>query len=113
MHRSGRLSMLWGNVDGGRGQQGGGEGALEMEVSRGAPCEFLQEIVVIKQQSPYGERDVDEQGQPKGIVYSMGRVKSKYVVSPDFLALIKAGTTTTPSSRSAARRDSKGKGRAE
>lgn len=116
VHKSGRLSLLWGYTGDGKGQEGGGgEGALEMEVSRGAPCEFLQEMVVIKQQSPYGEGDVDDQGNVKGVAYSMGRVKSKYVVSPDFLALINAGTTTstTPPSRSTARRRPKGKGKAE
>ena len=86
VHKSGRISMLWGTAD------SEGEGEIAMEVSRGAHCEFLQEVVVMKEQSPYGDGDVDEKGRTKGIAYSLGQVKGKYVVSPDFGSLLKAGS---------------------
>lgn len=71
------------------------DGPIEMFVSRGADCEFLQEVVVIKETSPYGDDDVDDIGRPRGVVYSMGQVKGKYIVSPNFDKLIVAGKTTT------------------
>ncbi|KAF8249639.1 hypothetical protein K440DRAFT_621062, partial [Wilcoxina mikolae CBS 423.85] len=53
----------------------------------------------MKDKSPYGDQDVDEKGRPKGVAYSLGQVKGKYVVSPDFAELIKASngkkSTTT------------------
>ncbi|TGZ82894.1 hypothetical protein EX30DRAFT_339153 [Ascodesmis nigricans] len=78
VHRSGRITFLYGH---------GGD-AFEMEVNRGANVEFLQEVVVMKEESPYGEDDKDEKGRRKGIAYSLGQVKGKYVVNPDFEKLI-------------------------
>lgn len=57
---------------------------FEMDVSRGTDCLFLQEAVVVKQVSPWGEEDVDEKGARKGAAFSLGQVKGRYVVSPDF-----------------------------
>ncbi|PUU75055.1 hypothetical protein B9Z19DRAFT_373533 [Tuber borchii] len=54
VHKSGRMTILWGNpVDG---------EPFEMDVSRGTDCLFLQE----------------------GAAFSLGQVKGRYVVSPDF-----------------------------
>ncbi|KAI5807012.1 RNA polymerase III RPC4-domain-containing protein [Geopyxis carbonaria] len=83
VHKSGRVSLLWGGTH-------PDESTVEMEVNRGAGCEFLQEVVVVKQESPYGDADVDEKGQRKGVAYSLGQVKGKYVVNPDFGKLIAA-----------------------
>jgi DNA-directed RNA polymerase III subunit RPC4 len=85
--------MMWGNPD------EDGEGVIEMEVNRGTPCEFLQEVVVMKDQSPYGEQDVDEKGRPKGVAYSLGQVKGKYVVSPEFMGLIKTSSGKKPAGK--------------
>lgn len=87
VHKSGRISMLWGTADAETG-----EGEIEMEVNRGAHCEFLQEVVVMKETSPYGDDDLDEKGRPRGVAYSLGQVKGKYVVSPDFVGLLKASS---------------------
>jgi DNA-directed RNA polymerase III subunit RPC4 len=84
VHKSGRITMLYGNPD------ENGEGVIEMEVSRGANCSFLQEVVVMKEDSPYGDDDKDEKGRGKGVAYSLGSIKGKYVVSPDFMGLINA-----------------------
>lgn len=51
---------------------------------------FLQEAVIVKQHSPWGEQDVDEKGKQKGAAFSLGQVKGKFVVSPDFSKLIRA-----------------------
>lgn len=51
---------------------------------------FLQEAVIVKQNSPWGEQDVDEKGKQKGAAFSLGQVKGKFVVSPDFGKLIGA-----------------------
>ena len=85
VHRSGRVTTLWGT-----GDDENGEGAVEMEVNRGTYCGFLQELVVMKEESPYGEEDVDDKKKRRGIAYSLGQIKGKYVVSPDFGELIKA-----------------------
>ncbi|PWW72506.1 hypothetical protein C7212DRAFT_360076, partial [Tuber magnatum] len=76
VHKSGRMTILWGNpVDG---------QPFEMDVSRGTDCLFLQEAVVVKGTSPWGEEDVDEKGARKGAAFSLGQVKGRFVVSPDF-----------------------------
>lgn len=80
VHRSGRMSMLWGANE--------EEGPVEMDVRRGAQCEFLQEVVVMRGVSPWGETDVDEEGRRKGVVASLGQVKGRFVVSPDFGKLL-------------------------
>lgn len=54
---------------------------------------FLQEAVIIKQISPWGEQDVDEKGKQKGAAFSLGQVKGRFVVCPDFTKLIEAGET--------------------
>lgn len=81
VHKSGRITILWGSGD---------EGPIEFDVSRGSTMGFLQEAVIIKQNSPWGEQDVDEKGKLKGAAFSLGQVKGKYVVSPDFGKLIRA-----------------------
>ncbi|KAL7266551.1 hypothetical protein RUND412_010902 [Rhizina undulata] len=73
LHKSGRMTMLWGG--------GGGEEPIEFEVNRGTPISFLQEVVVMKEESPWGDDDVDEKGRRKGVVYSMGQVKGKWILS--------------------------------
>ena len=81
VHKSGRISMLWGDP--------ADDGHFVMEVNRGAQVEFLQEMVVMKEESPFGDEDKDEKGNRKGVAYSLGQVKGKYVVSPDFDRLIR------------------------
>jgi DNA-directed RNA polymerase III subunit RPC4 len=85
VHKSGRITMHWGITE-----DEDGEGVIEMEVNRGASCDFLQELVVLKEESPYGDDDVDENKGRCGIAYSLGTVKGKYVVSPDFEKLVRA-----------------------
>ena len=85
VHKSGRITMRWGSTE-----DEDGEGVIEMEVNRGVSCDFLQELVVLKEESPYGENDVDENKNRCGIAYSLGAVRGKYVVSPDFGKLVKA-----------------------
>lgn len=97
VHRSGRITLLYGH----------GPDAFEMEVNRGAHCEFLQEVVVMKEESPYGEDDKDEKGKRRGVAYSLGQVKGKYVVNPDFEKLIEA--TATAGGRRRERRKSEAK----
>jgi len=70
VHKSGRVSMIWGGI--------------EFEVSRGTDCEFLQDIVVMKQEAGYG----DENGRPKGRAWGMGQVRGKFVVSPSISKLL-------------------------
>lgn len=84
IHRSGRMTILWGAPS----NTGEEEGPFEMDVTRGTECEFLQEVVVMKQQSPWGDQDVDERGKRKGAAFSLGQVKGKFVVSPDFEKLL-------------------------
>lgn len=60
-----------------------------MEVSRGAQCEFLQEVVVVQERSQWGDEDVDDRGARNGAAFSLGQVKGKFVVSPDFERLVK------------------------
>ncbi|KAA8912870.1 RNA polymerase III RPC4-domain-containing protein [Sphaerosporella brunnea] len=98
VHRSGRITMLYGNPD------ENGDGVIEMEVSRGAPCWFLEDVVVMKEDSPYGDEDKDEKGRGMGIAYSLGSIKGKYVVSPDFSGLIKP---SSGSKRSTVKREKK------
>ncbi|KAG0639349.1 RNA polymerase III RPC4-domain-containing protein [Tuber brumale] len=82
VHKSGRITILWGNpVDG---------EPFEMDVSRGTDCLFLQEAVAVKEVSPWGEEDVDEKGARKGAAFSLGQVKGRYVVSPDFDDLVRS-----------------------
>ncbi|CUS15724.1 unnamed protein product [Tuber aestivum] len=76
VHKSGRMTILWGNPADGE--------PFEMDVSRGTDCLFLQEAVVVKLTSPWGEEDVDEKGVRKGAAFSLGQVKGRFVVSPDF-----------------------------
>lgn len=70
VHKSGRISMIWGGI--------------EFEVSRGTDCEFLQDIVVMKQETGY----TDENGRPKGRAWGMGQVRGKFVVSPSISKLL-------------------------
>lgn len=86
VHRSGRMSMIWGMPS----SDPAAENPFEMEVNRGVNSQFLQEVVVMKTESPYGDEDVDGKGKRKGVAYSLGQVKGKFVVSPDFGQLIKA-----------------------
>jgi DNA-directed RNA polymerase III subunit RPC4 len=102
VHRSGRITMLYGNPD------ENGDGVVEMEVSRGANCSFLQEVVVMKEDSPYGDEDKDEKGRGKGVAYSLGSIKGKYVVSPDFLGLIKASNGKRPTAKKEKREETTG-----
>lgn len=83
VHKSGRITILWGS-----GNEG--DGSIEFDVSRGSTMGFLQEAVIVKQNSPWGEQDVDEKGKQKGAAFSLGQVKGKFVVSPDFGKLIGA-----------------------
>lgn len=85
IHRSGRMTMLWG-ASGSGGEDGS---QFEMDVTRGTQCEFLQELVAMKQHSPWGDQDVDERGKRKGVAFSLGQVKGKFIVSPDFEKLLK------------------------
>lgn len=98
IHKSGRITILWGS-----GNEE--ESPIEFDVSRGSAMGFLQEAVIIKQNSPWGEQDVDEKGRQKGAAFSLGQVKGKFVVSPDFSKLIGA-------EKSKKKRDRKGKGKA-
>lgn len=66
---------------------------------------FLQEAVVIKQKSPWGEQDVDEKGRQKGAAFSLGQIKGKFVVCPNFSQLLGA-------EKDKKRKDKKGKGKA-
>lgn len=84
IHKSGRITILWGS-----GSEE--DGFIEFDVSRGSTMGFLQEAVIVKQDSPWGEQDVDENGKRKGAAFSLGQVKGKFVVSPDFSKLIRAG----------------------
>jgi hypothetical protein len=82
VHKSGRMTILWGNpVDG---------EPFAMDVSRGTDCLFLQEAVAVKEVSPWGEEDLDEKGARKGAAFSLGQVKGRYVVSPDFDDLVRS-----------------------
>jgi DNA-directed RNA polymerase III subunit RPC4 len=93
VHKSGRVSMLWGAPAPEDAADGEDEvGPLQMDVARGASCEFLQEVVVMKEKSPYGDEDLDKKGRQKGVAYSLGQVKGKYVVAPDFGKLIEASS---------------------
>lgn len=87
VHKSGRTTILWGAADGVDGNT-----AIEMEVARAVPCDFLQEAVVMKTQSPWGEQDIDEIGKRMGAAFSLGQVKGKFVVSPDFGKLLEGDT---------------------
>ncbi|KAH0607576.1 uncharacterized protein H6S33_002610 [Morchella sextelata] len=98
VHKSGRISILWGSQD-------SEDGPIEFDVSRGSRMGFLQEAVVIKQKSPWGEQDVDEKGRQKGAAFSLGQIKGKFVVCPNFGQLIGA-------EKDKKRKDKKGKGKA-
>lgn len=87
IHKSGRMTILWGASDGVADNT-----AIEMEVARAVPCDFLQEAVVMKTQSPWGEQDIDEIGKRMGAAFSLGQVKGKFVVSPDFGKLLEGDT---------------------
>ncbi|KAI5839026.1 RNA polymerase III RPC4-domain-containing protein [Morchella snyderi] len=87
IHKSGRMTILWGASDGVDDNT-----SIEMEVARAVPCDFLQEAVVLKTQSPWGEQDIDETGKRMGAAFSLGQVKGKFVVSPDFGKLLEGDT---------------------
>lgn len=135
VHRSGRVSILWGNPEPQLSSQpshnqptpapapGGGGGAqpIEMTVTRGAQCEFLQDIVVMNptpKRTAEGSGTAEELGtgsgkegeeeggvlgvinkgvvDPKtgkmvGGVWSLGQVRGRFVVSPDFGRLLGSG----------------------
>lgn len=148
VHKSGKVTVLWGNPEpappaasaqpstapppgtntapakaGGVSSSSGGGGTqpIEMVVSRGAQCEFLQDIVVINP-TPTTKKDGDsaegvgegekaggkekeggavgvvnaglkdpKTGKNMGGVWSLGQVRGKFVVSPDFDRLVAAG----------------------
>jgi hypothetical protein len=82
VHKSGRITILWGGVQ-------DDDEPFELEASRGTHCEFLQEVAFVQEQSPWGDEDIDERGARKGAAFSLGQIKGKYVVSPDFEKLVK------------------------
>lgn len=85
IHKSGRMTMLWGVPT----SAGEDDTPFEMDMSRGTQCEFLQELVAMRKHSPWGDQDVDERGKRKGVIFSLGQVKGKFIVSPDFEKLLK------------------------
>ncbi|KAI5810923.1 RNA polymerase III RPC4-domain-containing protein [Peziza echinospora] len=85
IHRSGRVSILWGHPDSTTTPPAK---PIEMEVARGADCEFLQDVVVIKSGLEEGGDGLGEKkdaggGGGGGLVYSMGQVRGRFVVSPE------------------------------
>lgn len=70
VHRSGRVTMVFGGI--------------EFEVQRGVECEFLQDIVVLQKESGA----LDERGKPKGRAWGMGQLKGKFVATPDISKLV-------------------------
>ncbi|KAK6345188.1 hypothetical protein TWF718_007114 [Orbilia javanica] len=70
VHRSGRVTMVFGGI--------------EFEIQRGIDCEFLQDIVVLQKDSGL----LDERGKPKGRAWGMGQLKGKFVATPDISKLV-------------------------
>ena len=130
VHRSGRVSILWGNPEPSspqshsqptpqQTQTPSAAQPIEMAVTRGAQCEFLQDVVVMNptpkrapevsgtaEGAAAGAEEEEEGGvlgvvnrgvmDPKtgkmvGGVWSLGQVRGKFVVSPDFGRLLGGG----------------------
>ncbi|KAK6359682.1 hypothetical protein TWF696_000825 [Orbilia brochopaga] len=70
VHRSGKVTILFGGI--------------EFEVHRGVDCDFLQDVVVLQQESGA----MDERGRPKGRAWGMGQLKGKFVATPDIGKLV-------------------------
>ncbi|KAF3923249.1 hypothetical protein ABW21_db0200869 [Orbilia brochopaga] len=70
VHRSGKVTILFGGI--------------EFEVHRGVDCDFLQDVVVLQQESGA----LDERGKPKGRAWGMGQLKGKFVATPDIGKLV-------------------------
>ncbi|KAF8421030.1 RNA polymerase III RPC4-domain-containing protein [Tirmania nivea] len=137
VHRSGRVSILWGNPEptppssppSSHNQSNphpqlaptsapvSAAQPIEMTVTRGAQCEFLQDIVVMNptpkrtegpssaEGTPTGKEEEEsgvlgvvnrgvidpKTGKMVGAVWSLGQVRGKFVVSPDFGRLLGGG----------------------
>lgn len=138
VHKSGRVSILWGNPEPpsatmeshpilsttGPASASASASApaptspaqpqpIEMLVSRGAHCEFLQDIVVINHSPKESTLPGTEQavvdaagivskglidpasGKQMGGIWSLGQVRGRFVVSPDFDKLVNTGVMQT------------------
>lgn len=130
VHKSGRVSILWGNPEPSAATEphptlsttgpastsavlaptGPTQSQpIEMLVTRGAHCEFLQDVVVINHSPKEPALHETEQavvdaaaivskgsidpasGKQMGSIWSLGQVRGKFVVSPDFDKLVSTG----------------------
>ncbi|KAI5290783.1 hypothetical protein KEM55_008502 [Ascosphaera atra] len=83
IHASGRATINWGGI--------------QFELNRGSDVSFLQDVIVMPEQKPVsgsatpsvvGGNTSSREGPPEKSVWAMSQVRNKFVVSPDWEAML-------------------------